>query len=94
MIGALLAEAKCKSKLGDWAAPGGPLQAVANAVAALQAGGNAPPYALVVSPAMYAQLVGLINNGARELEMVEELVKGGIFQYVDENCSRRGRHWS
>lgn len=84
VIGALLAEAGCSSELGDWAAPGGPLQAVANATAALQAGGNAPPYALVLSPAMYAQLVGLINNGVRELQMVQELAKGGIFQYVDE----------
>jgi len=81
VIGGLVRQAKGASELGDWAAPGGPFKAVATATARLLATGFVGPYALVLSPEMYARLAGLIQNGVRELEMVEKLVKGGIFQY-------------
>ncbi len=84
VIGTLMAEAGCHGELLNWTVLGEPLRAVANAVAQLTSAGMAPPYALVVSPTMYAQLVGLINNGVRELEMVRELATGGIFQYTDD----------
>jgi len=81
VIGGLVKQAKGASELGDWAAPGGPFKAIATATARLLAAGFVGPYALVLSPEMYARLAGLIQNGVRELEMVEKLVKGGIFQY-------------
>lgn len=85
VIGGLAAEAGCTSALGNWAESGEPLQAVADATAKLLAGGNAGPYALIVGSATYAKLAGLMRGYGRELEMVEKLVKGGIYQYNDEN---------
>jgi uncharacterized linocin/CFP29 family protein len=84
VIGGLAAEASCTGALGDWTESGEPLQAVANATAELLKGGNAGPYALVVGSATYAKLAGLMRGHGRELEMVEKLVKGGIFQYNDD----------
>jgi len=81
IIGSLVKQAKSTSELGNWAMPVDPFQAVATATAKLLAGGFAGPYALVLSPEMYARLAGLIQQGMRAMEMVEKLVKGGIFQY-------------
>jgi len=66
--------------LGDWDAPGGPFRAVANATAQLRAGGFDAPYALLMSPAYYARLASLMEYGRRELDMVQTLVKDGIYQ--------------
>jgi uncharacterized linocin/CFP29 family protein len=80
ILGGLIAQTGCESALGDWDKPGEPTKAIAAATAKLLQGGCDAPYVLVVSPAMYARLVGLMNYGTPEEEMVEELVKGGIFQ--------------
>jgi len=84
VIGGLLAKAGCKSELKDWTVAGEPFQAIADAIAKLQASGATGPYALVLGSANYAKLAGLMRGYGRELEMVEKLVKGGIFQYNDE----------
>ncbi len=80
IIGSMLHEAGSKGALGDWNAPFGPFSAVAKAEADLLQGGFPAPYALVLSPALYARLASLIAVGQREIEMVKELVDGGIFQ--------------
>ena len=81
VIGGLVKQAKMTSELGDWAMPVDPLKAVATATAKLLAAGFAGPYALVLSPELYARLAGLVQQGMHALEMVEKLAKGGIFQY-------------
>lgn len=81
VIGGLVSAAGATSSLGDWGVAGGPFQAIATAAAKLLSSGNAAPYALVLSPAMYARLASLVNQGQRELELVEKLAKGGILQW-------------
>ena len=66
--------------LGDWNEFGAAFKAVATAVAKLQNTGFDAPHALVLNPIMFAQLAGSMQQGREELEMVEEIVKGGIFQ--------------
>ena len=80
IINQLLDQALVESPLGDWGQPGAPTKAIADATAKLLQGGCDAPYVLLVSPAMYARLVSLMNYGTPEEEMVEGLVKGGIFQ--------------
>jgi uncharacterized linocin/CFP29 family protein len=80
IIDNLFDQALVESPLGDWGQPGEPTKAIAAATAKLLQGGCDAPYVLLVSPAMYARLVGLMNYGTPEEEMVEGLVKGGIFQ--------------
>jgi uncharacterized linocin/CFP29 family protein len=81
IIGGLAKQGKMDDALGDWAVPGGPFKAIASATAKLLSAGFAGPYAIVLSPEMYARLAGIIQNGVRELEMIEKLAKGGLFQY-------------
>jgi uncharacterized linocin/CFP29 family protein len=76
----LLDAAQNKTALGDWDVFGAAFKAVATAAALLQNTGNDAPYALVLNPIKYAQLAGSMQQGREELEMVEEVVKGGIFQ--------------
>lgn len=80
LIGGLLREAGSHAALGDWETLGGPFKAIADAIAALQNKGVDGPFALVLSPAMFARLASLMSHGRRELEMVSELVEDGLFQ--------------
>jgi len=82
VLGGLLKQAEASSELGDWNTPGGPFQAVAAATAKLLAAGFDGPYALIMSPAMYARLASLIQQGQREEELVEELAEAGLFQWT------------
>jgi uncharacterized linocin/CFP29 family protein len=66
--------------LGDWNKFGSAFKAVATAVAKLQNTGFDAPHALVLNPITFAQLAGSMQQGREELEMVKEIVKGGIFQ--------------
>lgn len=80
VIGGLLKAASTTSALGDWGTHGGPFQAVATAIARLQAAEVDGPFALVLSPAMFARLASLMREGRRELDLVSKLVEEGIFQ--------------
>jgi len=79
----LLAVAQ-EAKLGDWDNVNEPFQAVADAMAAMRTSGVDGPYALVMSPAQYAKLVGLSHGQGmrREIDMVEKLATAGVFQYA------------
>ncbi len=83
LLGGLLKAAKQTAPLGDWTALGGPFQAVSAAIGKLRASGFEAPYVLVMSPAQYAALAGIMSMGRRELDMVEKLAGGGIFQWAD-----------
>ncbi len=78
--GLLDAGKKNTAALGDWNVFGAAFKAVAAAAAKLQNSGFDAPYVLVLNPARYAQLAGSMQQGREELEMVEHLVSGGIFQ--------------
>ncbi|MEN6479635.1 MAG: family 1 encapsulin nanocompartment shell protein [Anaerolineales bacterium] len=80
VIGGMLKAAGTTSALGDWDTLGGPFQAVATAIARLQAAEVDGPFALVLSPAMFARLASLMREGRRELDLVSKLVEEGIFQ--------------
>ena len=80
IVGGFRDQGTSSGPLGDWGMPSDPFSAIVKAEAGLLQGGYVAPYALVLSPALYARLAGLIKDGQRELEMVEELVEGGIFQ--------------
>lgn len=80
ILGLLEAGHKNAIALGDWDVFGAAFKAVATAIAELQNTGNDAPYALVLNPIKFAQLAGSMQQGREELEMVEEIVKGGIFQ--------------
>ena len=86
VIGGLLeAKGKLEGPLGDWTKMGEPFKAVVAAQAKLRKEGCDAPYAVVMSPAKYAELAGLMQNGRRELEMVGKLAGAGLFQSTTMN---------
>ena len=80
LSGLLNAKGAGSSALGDWETVGGPFNAIAAGAASLRSTGFDAPYALLMSPAKYAQLAGLMSQGRREIEMVEKLAGAGFFQ--------------
>lgn len=83
LLGSLLKNPQCTSDLGDWTTPGGPFGAVSAAIGKLRADHFDAPFALVMSPAKYAQLAALMQQGQREIVMVQSIADGGIFQWPD-----------
>ena len=79
ILGSLIEAAK-EMPLGTWDEMGGPFRAIAGAAAALRQDGFDAPFAVVMSPAMYARLAGLMQHGRREVELVEKLAAAGLFQ--------------
>lgn len=79
LLGGLLKAAKAM-ELGTWDEMGGPFRAIAGATAALRQDGFDAPYAVVMSPAMYARMASLMEHGRREVELVEKLAAAGLFQ--------------
>lgn len=80
VLGLLDAGKKNTVALGDWDVFMNPFKAVAAAAARLRATGFDAPYTLVLSPAKYAQLASSMQQGRKEIEMVEKVLGGGIFQ--------------
>ncbi len=85
VLGSLLQNAQCTSEIEDWASPGGPFGAISTAIGKLRTTGFDAPFALVMSPARYAQLAGLMQPGWRELKMIMAIADGGIFQWPEMN---------
>ncbi|NLG50457.1 MAG: bacteriocin family protein [Chloroflexi bacterium] len=83
VLGSLLKNPQCTSDIGDWTTPGGPFGAISTAIGKLRANHFDGPFALVMSPARYAQLAALMQQGQREIVMVESIADGGIFQWPD-----------
>ena len=78
--GLLKAKGQLSAPLGDWDTMGGPFKAVATALATMRDKGYDGPFALVMDPGMFARLASLMQQGRRELDLVEKLVTAGIFQ--------------
>jgi len=69
------------AKLSGWAEPGSGLATVVAARQALVTGGAMGPYALVLSPDLYAQLLRMLGGRGRlELELVQQIADAGVFQ--------------
>ena len=79
VLGGLMEKAET-SDLGDWETMGGPFKAVTAAMAKLREAGFDGPYVAVMHPTMYARLAGLMQHGRRELEMVEKVLGGKLYQ--------------
>ena len=68
-------------KLSDWSVIGNGFQDVVSAVEKLRSTGFFPPYALVVSPRLYALLHKVYERTVKlEIDGVKELVRGGVHQ--------------
>lgn len=66
--------------MGDWAQEGQAFTVVVNAVRLLTDQGFSGPYALVLSPGLYARLNRIFDNtGVLEIEQVEKLARRGVF---------------
>ena len=66
--------------MGDWGRVGQAFAAVVDGVRLLTAQSFPGPYALVVSPQLYAQLNRIFGNtGVLELEQVEKLARRGVY---------------
>ena len=80
MTGLLNANGRNVLKLSDWSVIGNGFQDVVSAVEKLRSLGFAPPYAIVVSPGLYALLHKVYERtGKLEIDGVKELVKGGVY---------------
>ncbi|NLV74723.1 MAG: bacteriocin family protein [Chloroflexi bacterium] len=81
VLGGLLeAGKKNVIKLGDAAEFGATYKAATAAVAQIANNGFDGPYTMVLNPSRFAQIAGLMHQGYQELKMVEQLMRGGIFQ--------------
>ncbi len=81
MPGLLNAEGRNIIKLSDWSTVGNGFQDVVAAVEKLISLGFNGPFALVVSPKLYAYLHRVYERtGQLEIKGVKELVKGGVYQ--------------
>jgi uncharacterized linocin/CFP29 family protein len=66
--------------MSDWGTMGRAFSDVAEGVRTLTAAGFTGPYALAVSPRLYAELNRIFDNtGVLELEQVEKLARSGVY---------------
>ena len=78
--GLLTVEGRRVLPLGDWGVMGRAFSDVVVGVQTLVDGGFTGPYALVVSPRLYAQLNRVFDDtGVLELEQVEKLARRGVY---------------
>jgi uncharacterized linocin/CFP29 family protein len=77
----LFEAAKSKANLGDWDAPGAALESVVAATEALFTAGFFGPYAIVVSPALYAKTQRVAEGMGRLVsKQIKDVAKGGLFR--------------
>lgn len=79
--GLLTADGRHVLPLSDWRKVGNAFSDIIRALTELGNAGFVGPYALVVPPALYAQMHGVHERtGVLEIRNIEELVTGGIFR--------------
>jgi uncharacterized linocin/CFP29 family protein len=79
--GLLTVKGTKKLKRSDWMQEGKAFEDVVKATEALLSAGFYGPYALVVSPQLYATMNRVYKNtGILEIEQVKKLATGGVFQ--------------
>ena len=75
----LNAEGRHSAKLGDWDEPGAAFAAIVGATEALVADGFFGPFAVVLSPALYAKTQRVSRGmGRLESKLIEDVAKGGM----------------
>ncbi|MFH1084412.1 MAG: family 1 encapsulin nanocompartment shell protein [Chloroflexota bacterium] len=79
ILSGLMAKA-ASAPLGNWDEEGGAFKAIAAATAQLRSSGYDGPYVAVLSPGMYARLAAQVRQGRREIEMVEKVLRGELYQ--------------
>jgi uncharacterized linocin/CFP29 family protein len=79
--GLLNADGRNELETAGWEEPGSAFQDAVAAIEKLISAGCYEPYAMVVSPAMYAKLHRMMEHGARlEIAFIKELMTDGIYQ--------------
>lgn len=79
--GLLNAQGRLTQGLGDWSTPGNGFADVVAATERLQQAGHFGPYAMVLSPRLYAALHRIFEKtGVLEIATIRELITDGIFQ--------------
>jgi uncharacterized linocin/CFP29 family protein len=79
--GLLTVEGRQRLPLRDWGVMGEAFNAVVQGVQTLTEAGFYGPYALAVSPRLYAQLNRIFDGtGVLEVEQIEKLVRLGVYQ--------------
>jgi uncharacterized linocin/CFP29 family protein len=76
--------------LGDWGQMGRGFEDVVEGIRLLTEAGFVGPYALVLSPRLYAQLNRVFaNTGVLEIEQIEKLVRHGVYRsaVLPEPCA-------
>jgi uncharacterized linocin/CFP29 family protein len=78
MRGLMNAEGRATAPMSDWAQVGAACKDIVGALGQLQKADVRPPYALVVSQALYP-LLARPYGGVIELEAIKQLADGGVF---------------
>ncbi len=79
--GLMNASGRTQMPLYDWKEPGEGFRNVVEATALLNANGHFGPYAMVVSPRLYAMLHRIYEKtGVLEIQTIHELLTDGIYQ--------------
>ncbi|MBD3184336.1 bacteriocin [Candidatus Poribacteria bacterium] len=79
--GLLNAEGRTTAEVKDWQVTGNAFQNVVAGTEKLMSGGFYGPYAMVVSPSLYAKMHRVYEGtGVLEIAMVKELMTEGVFQ--------------
>jgi uncharacterized linocin/CFP29 family protein len=81
ILGALLNAAENQVTLADWSEPGNAFANVVEATEALVSGDFYGPYAVVLSPALYAKTQRIARGmGRLESKLIKDVAEGGLFQ--------------
>lgn len=81
VFGALFKAAKTKITLGDWGEAGVALSDVVHATEAIVSKGMFGPYAVVLSPALYAQTQRVARGMGRLVsKLIKDVAEGGLFR--------------
>lgn len=79
--GLFTAEGRNTKKRGDWSTPGSAFADIVSATETLNSVDHYGPYALVVSPKLYAQLHRIFEKtGVLEIETIRKLCTDGVFR--------------
>jgi len=88
VFGGLLKAAGQSVVLGDWAEPGSAFASIVEATKALTSGNCFGPYAVVLSPTLYAKTQRVVKGmGRLESKLIKDIAEGGIFRspVLEEN---------
>jgi uncharacterized linocin/CFP29 family protein len=78
--GIFTASGRITRGIGNWQEPGNALSDVVQATGALAAAGHYGPYAMVVSPVLFGNMIRVYGNtGMLELDQIKAIMSGGVY---------------